>query len=163
MKITRFSAGFLSLLLLVPLSLALADSAGKNRENSRQSQDRLFRLGVALLQYSDDYDGKLPPMADAKTARKALDSYAFGDDFLQPGTAKLWQPNPALSGAKHAELSDKTVAFYAIQPAKDGLRDMLLLPPFDPKIVHYESNSGFVKNYIRALSNAEWQAIKPGE
>ena len=163
MKISRFAAVSLSFFALVPLSFAIADGVKKKRASSQQSQERLFRLGVALLQYSDDYDGKLPPMTDAKVARKALYSYAFDTDFFQPGTTKPWQPNPALSGRKHAEVSDEIVAFYAAKPAKDGARDVLLLPPFDPKIVHYESNSGFVRDSVKSLSKAEWQQVKPAE
>lgn len=150
----------LPLLTFLPLSFAIAQGAEKM--SARQaSQERLFHLGVALLQYSDDYDGHLPPMTDAQTTRKALFGYALDADFVQPETEMLYAPNPALSGKKHADLSNDIVAFYETVPAKDRSRNVLLLPPFDPKIVHYENNSGFVKDYIKLLSPEQWRKIEP--
>ena len=158
MRSTRFSVRFLPLVALVPLSFAIADSAAKMQANTQQSQDRLFHLGVALLQYSDDYDGHLPPMTNAKTARQTLRGYALESDFLQPGTSIPYAPNPALSGKSHADFNDVQIwAFSETKTAKDKSRNVLFLPRFDPKIVHYEENSGFVRNSIKTVSKAEWR------
>ena len=153
----------LPLLALVPISLAVADGAAKKPTTARStSQEHLFKLGVALLQYSDDYDGHLPPMADAQTAHQALLGYALEADFYQPGTTALYAPNPALSGQKHADYSkDQIVAFYATTPAEDSEREVLFLPPFDPKIVHWDYNSEFVKDYIKFLPENAWQKVNP--
>ena len=148
-------------MVLVLLSFAIADSTAKMHANAQQSQDRLFRLGVALLQYSDDYDGKLPPMTDAQTAHKALTSYAYETDFLQPETSSFYLPNPALSGKNHADFNDVQIwAFSETKAAKDQSRNVLFLPKFDSNIVHFAENSGFVKDSIRAVSEAEWRKIK---
>ena len=108
------------------------------------STSNLKQIGLALIQYTQDWDEKYPPMRSAqsmaqikresalpydapglRTAQQALYPYIKNTDvFAHPTTRQLYRPNLNLSGRSMATIEDlsKTVAFYEASPASDGTR-----------------------------------------
>ncbi|HEX8236979.1 MAG TPA: hypothetical protein VF600_13560 [Abditibacteriaceae bacterium] len=111
-----------------------------------QSVSNLKQLGLALMQYTQDYDEKLPPMRSAHslqqmrearlnppqtaTVQYVLQPYARNVDiFRHPGTRRIYRPNPYLSRKSLAAFDNPSqmVAFYEAAPAPDGRRAVLYL------------------------------------
>lgn len=106
----------------------------------------LKQLGLAFMQYTQDYDEKLPPMKTAAAAKKALYPYAKTDSiFEQPQTHTLFQPNTSLSGRSLASFNNPSsmVIYYETAPEDDGLRAVL-----------------FLDGHVKRLSGADWQQAK---
>lgn len=104
------------------------------------------QLGLALDQYIQDYDEKLPPMKTAAIAKKVLYPYAKTDSvFEQPQTHTLFQPNTSLSGRSLASFDTPAsmVIYYEDAPEADGLRAVL-----------------FLDGHVRRLADADWQRVK---
>ena len=111
------------------VELAGGDSSPAAIEEARDQAAKaaglqdLRDLGQALLAYAKDGDKSLPPMKDAESARKALEPYVKNKETLARAEGKdLYQPNPALSGRKFAEIEKPgdVVAFYESKPANDS-------------------------------------------
>lgn len=83
----------------------------------------LKKLAFALSNYTQDYDGTLPPMQTAAAFSAALAPYAPSRRvFACPVTGKPYQPNTALSGQVLAKLPrQNTTALLAdAAPHPDG-------------------------------------------
>jgi prepilin-type processing-associated H-X9-DG protein len=111
-----------------------------------QSAANLRQVGLALMQYTQDYDEKLPPMRSAHslqqmrearlnppqtaTVQFLLQPYARTMEiFRHPGTRRVYRPNPFLSRKSLAAIENpaQMVAFYEAAPAPDGRRAVLYL------------------------------------
>ncbi len=106
----------------------------------------LKQIGLAVMQYMQDYDEKLPPMKTPAVAKKALFPYVKSDSvFEQPQTHTLFQPNTSLSGRSLASFDNLTsmVVYYEAAPEADGLRAVL-----------------FLDGHVKRLSDADWQQAK---
>ena len=104
------------------------------------------QLGLAFLQYTQDYDEKLPPLKTAEIAKTALYPYAKSDSvFEQPQTHALFQPNTSLSGRSLATFNSPStmVVYYEAAPEDDGLRAVL-----------------FLDGHVKRLADADWQRVK---
>ncbi|MGL5082859.1 MAG: hypothetical protein ACRC8A_15345 [Microcoleaceae cyanobacterium] len=95
-----------------------------------EANDDLWLLGYALLLYSDENEGTLPPMETPTAAQDALFNW-IGDRevFTYSQTSQPYQPNTSLSGKKLAEIPnpEQVVAFYETQPREDGSRTVVFL------------------------------------
>ena len=142
-----------------------ADAAGANA----QSTSNLKQIGLGLLQYTQDYDEKLPPMRSAQsmaeiensarqqrpsgklsTVQQVVYPYVRNSQiFAHPTTRQLYRPNLNLSGRGLAEVNEpaRTVAFYEAAPANDGTRAVLYLDGH----VKRERETDWAR--IRAVSN----------
>jgi hypothetical protein len=148
-----------------------APETAKAPTNDETSRHNLSLLGIALLQYSNDYNGKLPLMPDALAGKKVLWDYVIGykgvgDNadkiLLEPKTQKPYLANPTLSGKPHKAFNNRgTIAFVEAVPAADGTRNALVLPNIEDDHVYYEQNSEFVKKGVRKLSKADWDKLAP--
>lgn len=112
-------------------------------QDTQGSVNNLRQIGLALMQYTQDYDEKLPPMRSAQsqaqmaappgrlvTVQQALQPYVRSTKiFSHPTTREIYRPNPALSGVNMSEIqnSARTVAFWERSPAGDGRRAVLYL------------------------------------
>jgi hypothetical protein len=89
------------------------------------SLGNLKQLAPAFEMYTQDYDGRLPPMMDPAAVKKALLPYVRTEAvFVHPTTGEPYQPNPTLS---HRQLNsidqpDKVVAFYEGHPSAADTR-----------------------------------------
>lgn len=111
-----------------------------------QSMTNLRLLGLALAQYAQDYDEKLPPMRSAHsqqqmrearlnppqtaTVQYLLQPYARSIEiFRHPGTKRIYRPNPFLSRKSLAAIDNpaQMVTFYEAVPSADGRRAVLYL------------------------------------
>jgi prepilin-type processing-associated H-X9-DG protein len=111
-----------------------------------QSTSNLKQVGLALLQYAQDYDEKLPAMRSAHslqqirearlnppktaTVQHVLQPYARNVEiFRHPGTNRIYRPNPFLSRKSLATFEEpsRIVAFYEADPGRDGRRAVLYL------------------------------------
>ncbi len=104
------------------------------------------QLGLAFVQYTQDYDEKLPPMKSAAGAKKVLFPYVKADSvFEQPQTHTLFQPNTSLSGRSLATFNDPSsmVIYYEAAPEDDGLRAVL-----------------FLDGRVKRLADTDWQRAR---
>jgi prepilin-type processing-associated H-X9-DG protein len=111
-----------------------------------RSVANLRQVGLALMQYSQDYDEKLPPMRSANslqqmheprlnpprtaTVQFLLQPYSRTVEiFRHPSSKRIYRPNPFLSRKSLAAIENpaQTVAFYEPAPAADGRRAVLYL------------------------------------
>jgi len=89
------------------------------------SLTNLMQLGLAVVMYSQDWDGVLPPMEDAATVQEALWPYVKSRDvFYHPETGDPYQPNASVSGKRLADFPHPKdiIIFYEVTPAADGGR-----------------------------------------
>jgi hypothetical protein len=110
------------------------------------SLSNLRTIGAALLLYTQENQGVLPPMDDWKTLKPLLITYAPRDDFfVRPRTKELYRANASLSGRKLAEIVRPgiVVAFYEAGPAPDGTRNVV-----------------FLDDKAKRVSAAEWGKLK---
>ncbi len=133
---------------------------------NRRVDSDLKQIGLALLQYTQDYDEKLPPMrssqsmADIKkvdvygmnqgTVQQVLGPYMKAQElFAHPTTREIYRPNLNLSGRALASLDavSQIVAFYEASPAPDGTRAVAYLDGH----VKRERETDWLR--IRALSD----------
>lgn len=87
------------------LSLLFLSGCGAVKESHRmqryqdlsQSNENLRRLGLAIKQYSFDYEGKFPPMQSSESLKKALKAYSSPELFVSPLTGRPYKINSTLS------------------------------------------------------------------
>jgi hypothetical protein len=122
------------------------------RARNSASVSNLKQLGTALLIYAQDYDERLPPVADAGSARELLNPYVKNEQiFLQPATGRPYEPNPVLAGRSLAEIDvpAETVSFYEPEAAPDQTRGV-----------------AYVDGHVQRLPESGWprlqQAITEG-
>ena len=120
-----------------------------NAINNRVDTD-LKQIGLALTQYTQDYDEKLPPMRSSQsmadirkydgkdwdsppraTVQQVLTPYMKSNEiFAHPTTREIYRPNINISGRSLAKLEtspEQVIAFYEAAPAPDGTRAVLYL------------------------------------
>ena len=111
---------------------------------NQQSVSNLKQIALGLIQYTQDYDEKYPPMRSAQSMAqiKADSQYPYNSTglatvqgvlypyikqtevFVHPTTREIYRPNLNLSGRPLAalEVPSQVVAFYEASPAADGTR-----------------------------------------
>lgn len=94
----------------------------RHKADHGQSKDNLRVIGAALLQYEQDYDGKLPPMTDAETFKVALNSYVPNledrrDPFIDPETQSPYKPSLKYSCQDANKLEHPSGAAVLTQPS----------------------------------------------
>lgn len=112
----------------------------------RSSRANVRRLAVALLQYAQDNDERLPPMRDAQSARAALTPYVPEERFwLHPWTGEPFEPNPALSYRRLGHIANpgEVAAFFAPRPGWRGRRTV-----------------GFLDGHVERVPEENWPDVK---
>ena len=128
----------------VPVSAAQVQT--QTSEAAQQaSLTNLKQIGLGLVQYTQDYDEKFPPMQSIAIAKKAIYPYVKSDAVFQnPATHEPYRPNTSLSGHSLAEIEAPatTVAYYEASAAADGLRAVL-----------------FTDGHVKRLPDSEWRRL----
>lgn len=142
------------------LVLALGSFA-YSQVKQQSKRDKLFYSGLALMNYAQDYDGKLPIVSNQKQAKDALYPYMTDSSYLVPRKNKNYFAfNLALSGKDYTSLDGKNiVAFYEVNPAPKQNHGVLFLPPYESRIADESYRSEFVKYYIKELDKLQWKAV----
>jgi hypothetical protein len=118
----------------------------KKQQTLLTSLDHLIRIGRALVEYSQEKNGRLPPMNDVPTLRKTLSTLVKADDFVNPITGEPYKLNSSLSNHKWLELkkrSKDTVVVYEGTAAPDSSHGVV-----------------FVTGEARRVSKREWLRLK---
>lgn len=132
-----------------PFSLdqEIRDAATASQSDVDQdSLGNLKLLGLAMTQYLQDYDEKLPPMQSAVAAQKALSPYVkINSAFQQPQTHEPYLPNTSLSGRSLASFDNPAtmVIYYEASPNLDGMRGVV-----------------FLDGHAKRIHESEWPALK---
>lgn len=128
----------------VPISAAQVQA--QTSENAQaESLSNLKQIGLGLMQYTQDYDEKFPPMQSAAITQKAIYPYIKSDAvFLNPATHEPYRVNTSLSGHSLAEIDNPSsmVEYYEASAGSDGLRAVL-----------------FADGHVKRLPDAEWQRL----
>jgi hypothetical protein len=118
----------------VALGLAglVAPVIGQRREMGRtiSSLDHLKQLALAFLMYTQDYDGRLPPMEDPVAMKRALLPYVKWEAaFVHPISDEPYQPNSSLSQRVLASIAEPetVVACYEAHPTTPETRGVVFL------------------------------------
>ncbi len=101
------------------------DSKTKWQEfNSLRSFSNLRDLTTALQMYSNEYDGKLPPVQNSLQLRNILNVGWLRDReaWTLPGTAEMYIPNASLSFRTFESLPEKTIFFVEPRPFYNSQR-----------------------------------------
>lgn len=96
--------------------------------NHTSDDDRLRDLWMVILKYVEKHDGRLPPMHNASTARKALTPYASDRNlFTQIGTKLAYRPNPTVSERTLVKITNRpsTIIYYTEKPDPCGCHHAL--------------------------------------
>ena len=110
------------------------------------SDSNLKQIGLAVMQYVQDYDETLPPMTDAATVKKAIFPYIKSDDvFINPASHQPYLPNTSLSHRKLASINAPAdmVLYYEATPAPDNTRRVL-----------------FLDGHVKRFAESEWPRLK---
>lgn len=102
------------------------------QEIQRLSDANLRQLRSALLRYTRQRGGTLPPMQNASALRRALTRSIGGYNatyYAHPTTAQAYRPNSLLSGKNLRQIGNQTrlVALYEATPGGDGKRSAIFL------------------------------------
>jgi hypothetical protein len=83
---------------------------------------RAKQLGLAMIQYVQDYDETYPPMDTTQQFQQALEPYVKGAPVFNTPTGSPFVPNPALSGVSLVSIDSPatTVLFQDVPPYVDG-------------------------------------------
>ena len=137
-----------SLTDIQPFSLddALNPAAASEPDPNQASISNLKQIGLALVQYVQDYDEQLPPMKTVAEADEAIYPYLKDRKLLEhPKTHELYQTNTSLSHRSLASFNDPStmVTYYEASPADDGLRAVL-----------------FLDGHVKRVPDTEWQRLR---
>ena len=135
-----------------------------NAVNSRVDSD-LKQIGLAVLQYVQDYDEKLPSMISAQSmapiresvnrrwddprstkVQEVLQPYIKSAEvFAHPTTHEIYRPNINVSRRQleMLEPQSRVVTFYEASPASDGTRAVL-----------------YLDGHVRRERETDWAAIR---
>ncbi len=119
-----------------------ARQAAQNSSSSSNMKQVMF----AILQYTQDYDEKDPPMQSMYVLKKAILPYVRNEEiFRQPSTKTFYVPNAALSKKPLAKIAEpsRTAAIYEAQPDSNGIRAV-----------------AFADGHVKRITPAEWTKIK---
>ncbi len=114
-------------------------------QNSSSSSN-LKQLGIAVMQYSQEYDEIYPPMESMYVLKKAVLPYVKSEElFRQPSNRKFYVPNVALSRKSLSSIKQpsRTAAIYEADFGSDGKRGV-----------------GFADGHVKRVTQAEWTKIK---
>jgi len=127
--------------------LTPAEAQAQNaQEDEAASVSNLKQLGLAMSQYMQDSDEKLPPMQSAAVTKKAIFPFVKSDDVFQyPQTHEPYLPNTSLSGRSLASFNSPSdmVIYYEAVPAPDGTRGV-----------------AFLDGHVKRIPESEWPALK---
>lgn len=140
------SVGSLNDIQAFSLQAALNPPAPPAPDPKEATVTDLKQIGLALLQYTQDYDEVLPPMKNAAVVKTALYPYVKSQAvFEQPQTHTLYQPNTSLSHRNLASFADPSsmVVYYEAAPEDDGLRAIL-----------------FLDGHVKRLADTDWQRVR---
>jgi len=132
-----------------PFSLATTlnpTAAPAESDPNQVSVDHLKQIGLALTQYTQDYDEALPPMKTAAQADDALYPYLKNRSLLEhPATHELYQVNTSLSHRNMASFQNLStmVVYFEARPDADGLRAVL-----------------FLDGHVERIEEAKWRQLK---
>ncbi len=111
-----------------------------------ESMTNLKQLGIALIQYAQEYDEIYPPMQNMYQLKKVMQPYIKDDKvFVQPSNKKFYVPNVALSKMSMARLhyAEKFAAIYEVEVGSDGKRAV-----------------AFADGHVKRVTPIEWTKIK---
>lgn len=111
-----------------------------------QSMQHLSSLGMALNQYAQEYDEKLPPMQNIAAFKKEIFIYIKDESFfVQPSNGKPYVTNSKLMGKTLKDIADPAnmVALYEAQPGIDNKRAVV-----------------FMDMHVKRVTAAQWAKIK---
>jgi hypothetical protein len=144
--------------------LTAAEKAKRETKVERAiSQSNLKQVALALLQYVQDYDEKLPPMRAARSATELTTRNAYNvtsttpvqiilypyartvQIFLHPKTGRPYLPNYKISRRALAGIEEPaaTIAFFEDAPDAENMRNIM-----------------FLDGHIKAFSEAEFQKLR---
>jgi prepilin-type processing-associated H-X9-DG protein len=113
---------------------------------SQDSDSNLKQIGLAMLQYEQDWDEELPPMQSAAAAKEAIFPYVKVESvFIQPETKQPYQPNTSLSHRSLASFESPVtmVVYFEAGPAADGTRGVL-----------------FLDGHVKRIPEAQWLTLR---
>ena len=123
---------FLVLILAAILFPVFAKARDKAREIS--SRSNMKQIGLATMQYVQDYDEKLPPMESYDTYKTVLEPYVRSgpnqpDLFIETGANVPYQIDTTLSKKSIADIADPrtTVLMKETVPHSDHMINVLYL------------------------------------
>ena len=120
----------------------------RNYQMMNKTVEAMHGLVVATAFYSQEHNGKLPPMKNAAVLRRALVHYATKDSFVSPASGTPFVPNSTLAGRTLDSLSNQTALFYDVKP---------LSGPNSPKQLFRVV--GF-KDHVKTVPEFSWPATK---
>ncbi len=116
------------------------------KEAEADSMSNLKQVGLAMLQYVQDYDEVYPPMKSQEKVRKVLEPYVKNTAvFIHPGSKLPYQFNPNLSGKTLAKIADPAATVAAFEPVPDGSNVRAVC---------------FVDGHVKRIPEAEWTKLK---
>jgi hypothetical protein len=146
-------------ILVVTVLLGIAVAVGFNKYVERErsllvnlrSVSNLHQIGLSLLAYPDDNNGKLPDLSDVQSLKKAVAAYiSTGKSqvekyFVNPRTGQPYQPNSSLTykERKGPNASADIALVYEAEPAQDGTRGVL-----------------FADSHADRVTEPRWQDVK---
>jgi len=112
------------------------------------STSNLKQLGLALMMYTQDWDGKLPPLDNPEKVKTLLTPYVSTKDsnlFTNPIDGKPYKINTILSNhtMNHITSPASMVIFYEDAPASNGTRGVC-----------------FLDGHVKRVSESEWPRLK---
>jgi len=91
------------------------------KEAEADSMSNLKQVGLAMMQYVQDYDEVYPPMKSQEKVRKVLEPYVRNTSiFIHPGSKQPYQFNANLSGKNLAKIAEPAAMVAAFEPVPDG-------------------------------------------
>jgi len=129
-----------------PVANGALGSDATSDDINQASVSNLKQIGLALLQYTQDFDEVLPPMKTVAESNEAIYPYLKNKTLLEhPGTHELYQTNTSLSHRRLASFDSPAtmVTYYEASPDSDGLRAVL-----------------FLDGHVKRVTEAEWQQLK---
>jgi hypothetical protein len=151
-----FVAGLL-VLLSIPLKGFLSWSA---RVGHNQSGEVLHALTIDISQYTQDNQGRLPPMKNYADFKAAVWPYAKSDALFRAydNSTHLFLPNPNLSQKKVMGVTKLTVLLYESEPSKaDNSRWVAFLPESVLPSA-FGGDPDFIR--LKQVKEADWQRLK---
>lgn len=144
--------------------LTAAEKAKRETKVDRAiSQTNLKQVALALMQYVQDYDEKLPPMRAAKSTTQITSGMSYYTTatspvqfmlvpytrnpliFLHPKTRRPYLPNYKISRRTLAGIDNPatTIAFYEDAPDAEGVRNVM-----------------FLDGHVKAFFESEFQRLR---
>lgn len=118
----------------------------QEKDASAESVSNLKQLGLAVMQYLQDYDETYPPIKGASQVKNALMPYVKSASvFLDPHTKQQYKFNPKLSGLTLAKLADPAGTVLAYEPGPDKSKTRAV---------------AFADGHVKRIPEQEWTKLK---